>query len=45
MNEPKDNVTGSDEMNPIQLQAINLLSTGMTQVAVADAIKVHRVTF
>ena len=44
MNAPKDNVTGSDELSPKQLEAINLLSTGMTQVAVSEAIEVHRVT-
>lgn len=44
MSEPKDRVTGSDELSPKQLEAINLLGTGMTQVAAAEAINVHRVT-
>lgn len=44
MSEPRDPVTGSDELSAKQLEAINLLCTGMTQVATAEVIKVHRVT-
>jgi hypothetical protein len=44
MQEPRDNITGSDGLSPKQMEAINLLCAGQTQVAVADAIKVHRVT-
>jgi hypothetical protein len=44
MTQPRDPVTGSDELSPKQLEAINLLYTGKTKVATAEAIKVHRVT-
>ncbi|MDP9341194.1 MAG: hypothetical protein M3Q23_03590 [Actinomycetota bacterium] len=44
MSELRDDITGSDQLNAKQLEAINLLSTGMTKVAVADTVGVHRVT-
>jgi hypothetical protein len=44
MSEPTDDISGADQLSPQQLEGINKLATGMTQVAAAEAVGVHRVT-